>query len=275
MGAVHYATNSRLTACGLSTDFAIHTHEPQTVTRWNQCLVAAGEMEGCAGGCGDAHECGCFGSGWAAGKDKAHLGDTNHPGAQPRRRLRLRAVHHGADQRRGAGQRPAPGVAVGAVVCCPQCGHVHQVILSDAEYAVRFPGNAAAGQPAPAAPAPAGQPPRRPQQRHSQPVAPLCPVCGEPVGLKRDGLHSPRASNIGRRALTRPIPQAAGTTTPAALCYRATWSTHASPDASPGLVRANTSYVNPTGPAPLRGRLSPADGRLRPKPNIISERHPY
>ena len=73
MGAVHYATNIRLTACGLSTDFAIHTHEPQTVTRCNQCLVAAGEMEGCAGGCGDAHECGCFGSGWAAGKDKAHL----------------------------------------------------------------------------------------------------------------------------------------------------------------------------------------------------------
>ena len=29
---------------------------------------------------------------------------------------------------------------MGAVVCCPQCGHVHQVILSDAEYAARFGG---------------------------------------------------------------------------------------------------------------------------------------
>ena len=52
MGAIHYATNSRLTACGLSTDFAIHTDEPQMVTRCNECLMATGELEGCAGGCG-------------------------------------------------------------------------------------------------------------------------------------------------------------------------------------------------------------------------------
>ena len=72
---------------------------------------------------------------------------------------------------------------MGAVVCCPSCGHVHQVILSDAEYTARFPGNGAAGQPPPAAaPAPAGQP-----LRQAQPPAPLCPVCGDPVGRRRDG----------------------------------------------------------------------------------------
>ena len=224
-------------------------------------------MEGCAGGCGDAHECGCFGAGWAAGKDKAHLEirtilERNHAGdcgCEPCITVRT-----------SAGRWPATGArcSVGAVVCCPQCGHVHQVILSDAEYAVRFPGNAAAGQPAPAAPAPAAAP-----QPARSAAVPRLRRASRPES--ETALHSPRASNIGRRALTRPIPQAAGTTTPAALCYRATWSTHASPDASPGLVRANASYVNPTGPAPLRGRLSPADGRLRPKPNIISERHPY
>ena len=29
---------------------------------------------------------------------------------------------------------------MGAVVCCPNCGHVHQVILSDAEYSARSRG---------------------------------------------------------------------------------------------------------------------------------------
>ena len=42
----------------------------------------------------------------------------------------------------------------------------------------RSPGNA----PPAAAPAPAGQP-----LRQAQPPAPLCPVCGDPVGRRRDG----------------------------------------------------------------------------------------
>ena len=67
MGTVHYATNSRLTACGLSTDFAIHTDEPEMVTQCNPCLAAAGEMDGCPGGCGGALACSCYVDGYNAG----------------------------------------------------------------------------------------------------------------------------------------------------------------------------------------------------------------
>jgi hypothetical protein len=74
---------------------------------------------------------------------------------------------------------------MGAVVCCPSCGHVHQVILSDAEYAARFPGNA--GQPAAPAPAAAGQPPRQ-----ADPAAPLCNRCGvNRVNRRRNGSWFP------------------------------------------------------------------------------------
>ena len=82
MGAIHYATNSRLTACGLSTDFAIHTNEPQTVTQCNPCLAAAGEMEGCPGGCGGALAdsdgflaCSCYLAGYTAGLAAALASD--------------------------------------------------------------------------------------------------------------------------------------------------------------------------------------------------------
>ena len=49
MGAIHYATNSRLTACGLSTDFAVYTDERETVS------------------CGAPDACGCYAEGYAAG----------------------------------------------------------------------------------------------------------------------------------------------------------------------------------------------------------------
>ena len=86
---------------------------------------------------------------------------------------------------------PARVVNMGAVVCCPHCGHVHQVILSDAEYAARFPGNAGY----PAAPcdtqgsqlAPASQPPRQ-----ADPAAPLCNRCGvNRVNRRRNGSWFP------------------------------------------------------------------------------------
>ena len=72
---------------------------------------------------------------------------------------------------------------MGAVVCCPSCGHVHQVILSDAEYAARFPVNG--GQPAVAA-APAPQPAQPPRQ--SEMGNTLCARCGvNKVNRRRDG----------------------------------------------------------------------------------------
>ena len=38
---LHYATNGRRTACGLLTDYAIHTDEPETVAGCQECLAAA------------------------------------------------------------------------------------------------------------------------------------------------------------------------------------------------------------------------------------------
>ena len=61
---------------------------------------------------------------------------------------------------------------MGAVVCCPSCGHVHQVILSDAEYAARFPGNGVAGQRPPAAAAPAPAPLASLQLQQLRPARP-------------------------------------------------------------------------------------------------------
>jgi hypothetical protein len=73
MGAVHYTTNGRQTACGLSTDYATWTDEPEQVTGCGECLAAAAAPVGCPGGCGDAVSCFCHGVGYVAGKDKAHF----------------------------------------------------------------------------------------------------------------------------------------------------------------------------------------------------------
>ena len=54
---------------------------------------------------------------------------------------------------------------MGAVVRCSNCGHVHQVILSDAEYPARFgrsPDGDSAGQ----------------RGRQEDPNAPICGCCG-------------------------------------------------------------------------------------------------
>ena len=83
---------------------------------------------------------------------------------------------------------------MGAVVCCPACGHVHQVILSDAEYSVRFPGNGVAGQPPPAAasvqaPVPPGRR-QQPPQAAADTDAPICGRCGvHRVGRRRNGSY--------------------------------------------------------------------------------------
>ena len=52
---IHYTTNGRLTACGASTDYAVHTDEPELVagSSCQECLDAAGEPLACPGGCGD------------------------------------------------------------------------------------------------------------------------------------------------------------------------------------------------------------------------------
>ena len=73
MGAVHYTTNGRLTVCGQSTDFAVHTDEAEGVRGCGQCQDAAASPPGCPGGCGDAMSCFCHGVGYVAGKDKAHF----------------------------------------------------------------------------------------------------------------------------------------------------------------------------------------------------------
>ena len=63
---LHYATNGRRTACGLLTDYTIHTDEPETVAGCVECLAAAAPVA-CPGGCGDAaQDCSCFHAGWDA-----------------------------------------------------------------------------------------------------------------------------------------------------------------------------------------------------------------
>ena len=57
MGAIHYATNSRLTACGLSTDFAVYTDERETVS-CGECADTAAASAHCPGGCGAPDACG-------------------------------------------------------------------------------------------------------------------------------------------------------------------------------------------------------------------------
>ena len=68
------------------------------------------------------------------------------------------------------------------ILVCSHClkagGCLHLVPVSEA-----------AGQPPPAAAPP--QAPAQPQRRQAQALAPLCPVCAEPVGLKRDGSPFP------------------------------------------------------------------------------------
>ena len=80
---LHYATNGRRPACGLLTDYAIHTDEPETVAGCQECLAAAAVPAGCPDGC-DAPllACCCYVAGYNAG---------------------LAPV---------AGQRPAPGEAL-------------------------------------------------------------------------------------------------------------------------------------------------------------------
>ena len=67
MGAIHYATNSQLTACGLSTDHAIHADEPELVAGCQECLDAAAAPLSCPGGCGDDLACSCYVDGYNAG----------------------------------------------------------------------------------------------------------------------------------------------------------------------------------------------------------------
>ena len=64
---LHYATNGRRTACGLLTDYTIHTDEPETVAGCVECLDAAGEPLACPGGCGDDLACSCYVEGYNAG----------------------------------------------------------------------------------------------------------------------------------------------------------------------------------------------------------------
>ena len=66
---IHYTTNGRLTACGASTDYAVHTDEPELVagSSCQECLDAAGEPLACPGGCGDALACSCYLDGYNAG----------------------------------------------------------------------------------------------------------------------------------------------------------------------------------------------------------------
>ena len=62
---IHFATNARATACGASTDYAVHTDEPELVD-CQECLAAAAPVA-CPGGCGSAaQDCSCFHAGWDA-----------------------------------------------------------------------------------------------------------------------------------------------------------------------------------------------------------------
>ena len=58
---VHYTTNGRITVCGLSTDYATWTDEPEQVSSGCQeCIAAAAAPLACPGGCGAAR-CSCAG----------------------------------------------------------------------------------------------------------------------------------------------------------------------------------------------------------------------
>ena len=48
---IHYVTNDRLTACGASTDYAVHTDEPELVAGCQECIIAAAAVpaEACPG----------------------------------------------------------------------------------------------------------------------------------------------------------------------------------------------------------------------------------
>ena len=65
---IHFATNGRLTACGLSTDHAVHADEPEMVVGCQECLAAATVPLGCPGGCDSSLlACSCYVAGYNAG----------------------------------------------------------------------------------------------------------------------------------------------------------------------------------------------------------------
>ena len=64
---VHYAPSTTKTVCGQSTDFAVHTDEPELVAGCQECIAAADVPAGCPGGCGDALACSCYLDGYNAG----------------------------------------------------------------------------------------------------------------------------------------------------------------------------------------------------------------
>ena len=65
---VHFARTCRQTACGLPTDFAIHTDEPALVSDCPECIMAASVAPtGCPGGCGGDLACSCYLDGYNAG----------------------------------------------------------------------------------------------------------------------------------------------------------------------------------------------------------------
>ena len=63
---VHYAPAGRLTACSLSTDYAVHTDERDLVDGCGECLAAAALVPQKCGSCGYDY-CDCFEAGFAAG----------------------------------------------------------------------------------------------------------------------------------------------------------------------------------------------------------------
>ena len=64
---IHYAPAGRATACGQSTDDAIHTEEVELVANCHECIAAAAAPLACPGGCGDALACSCYLDGYNAG----------------------------------------------------------------------------------------------------------------------------------------------------------------------------------------------------------------
>ena len=139
---IHFATTATATACGASTDYATWTDEPEGVAGCGECLAAAAAPTGCPGGCGDAVSCFCYGVGYVAGKDKAHLEvrtilERNHAGdcgCEPcitRRTVRAEAVFQAAKwaatmvfHQHGyatADERLAAGVDVGSLTA--DCVH--------------------------------------------------------------------------------------------------------------------------------------------------------
>ena len=71
---VHYAPTGRLTACGLSTDYAVHTAERDVVSGCSECLAAAAAVPPQCTSCHYDY-CFCFEAGFAAGLAAALASD--------------------------------------------------------------------------------------------------------------------------------------------------------------------------------------------------------